>query len=454
MSPSKTNKNVPLALFIFPPIYDFAFFDLFVKPFSLLRLARSFETAGYRIKIINCLDYRDHESIQSLGNPKRRSNGTGKMMKINIEKPEALKRVERVFSRYGILSKEIKKRLGEEIPDIILVSSGMTYWYMGVNEVVEAAHATCPEAPVIVGGVYASLLPEHCKRATGADYVVSHDTWGSLSAICTRFGLPDRLEEQKTIFIDDSIRDAACIRINRGCPFSCDYCASEMLSGNFKKGDADEVFAIVEEIHRKLGTKNFAFYDDALLACKEDAFLLFLNKVADSKMQLSFYLPNGIHLRYFDYEIARMMKQVGFKELRFGFESSDERFHQNHDMKLSPSNLEEKITIAKDAGFTSGEISAYILAGLPGQYKEEVEDSIRHVSRLGIRARICEYSPIPGSALWEKSICDSSFPLAEEPLVHNNSILPMRWDGFTYRDLEDMKDLARSLFIRNSSREA
>jgi hypothetical protein len=39
----------------------------------------------------------------------------------------------------------------------------------------------------------------------------------------------------------------------------------------------------------------------------------------------------------------------------------------------------------------------------------------------------------------------SSFALEEEPLTHNNSLLPLRWKGFTVDDLSRLKALTRSL---------
>ena len=89
-------------------------------------------------------------------------------------------------------------------------------------------------------------------------------------------------------------------------------------------------------------------------------------------------------------------------------------------------------------------VTAYVLAGLPGQQAEEVESSLRHAAGLGIRVRIAEYSPTPGSALWSEAVRRSSFDLEAEPLTHNNSILPMRWKGFMPEDLDRLKSLIRN----------
>jgi molybdenum cofactor biosynthesis enzyme MoaA len=197
-------------------------------------------------------------------------------------------------------------------------------------------------------------------------------------------------------------------------------------------------------MHRRHRTACFAFYDDALLCGKEQGILPFLEKICRSNLFLSFYLPNAVHLRHLDRECADLMKRAGFAEVRVGFESARPEFHQTLDGKLDPPMLEEGLEPLLGAGFTRRSITAYVLAGLPGQEAEEVESSIRHAAGLGIRVAIAEYSPTPGSSLWPEAVHRSSFDLEGEPLTHNNSILPMRWKGFMPEDLDRLKSLVRN----------
>jgi len=46
------------------------------------------------------------------------------------------------------------------------------------------------------------------------------------------------------------------------------------------------------------------------------------------------------------------------------------------------------------------------------------------------------------------SATESRYPLEEEPLVHNNSVLPMEWSGLDRPALRRLKELARSLSPR------
>jgi len=55
---------------------------------------------------------------------------------------------------------------------------------------------------------------------------------------------------------------------------------------------------------------------------------------------------------------------------------------------------------------------------------------------------LAEYSPIPGTPLWQEAVQCSPFDLQGEPLFHNNTILPCRWDGFDWDDLQTLKAMA------------
>jgi hypothetical protein len=83
------------------------------------------------------------------------------------------------------------------------------------------------------------------------------------------------------------------------------------------------------------------------------------------------------------------------------------------------------------------------MAGLPGQRVGEVEESMAYVKEAGAKPVLVEYSPIPYTPLFEKAKRVSPFDLENEPLFHNNSILPCQWDGFTMADYKRVKEKVR-----------
>ncbi len=450
LSLRKSDKRQPLVILIAPPVYDFALFDLFIKPYPLLKLGRAFASSGYRVELINCLDYRNELSGQRLGKPKRKSNGTGKFFRQHVEKPAVLTGVPRSYSRYGIVRDAVLDRLKQRDlsrPSLLLLTTGMTYWYPGVREIVEILHSLYPGVPVVAGGIYASLCGDHCLSTIGPDYLVKGNALPGLNKIISSLSLPaiSAPSDGDLLLLPGLLSDAAVVRLNTGCPFRCGYCASHALSGGFSPGSASSVFRLIERMHDRLGVRNFAFYDDALLTAKETAFIPLLQMLIESGMDLNLYLPNAVHLAGLDPECALLMRRAGFREVRIGFESSDPQFHRVMDEKLKVPMLSEGIEILRNAGFSGHEIYVYVLAGLPGQHWEEVEESIRFAASFGIRVSLAEYSPVPGTRLWAESVRCSRYPLEEEPLTHNNSILPLEWNGFTVFDMQRLFLTSRSL---------
>lgn len=479
MEPSRFVKNKtsryskPQALLIYPPVYDFALYDLYFKPYGLLKIAQWLGESGWNVDVVNALSYTDAAMVRRRGPVKRKRDGTGKFFKQRVETPIALAGISRRYSRYGIDRDLLEKRIRDANPDVVFISTGMTYWYPGVQEVSQVVQSLYQGAPIIAGGIYATLLPDHCQETGGVDYVIAGEPWLNLGALLNNLGYPaagttteaemwggstERREARKgtepsvravrPLITGKTVReawiDAGVLQLNRGCPFSCSYCASKKLYHGFSSGDPEKAFADLQSFSR-LGITNFAFYDDALLVDKETVFQPFLRNVIDAGIPARFFLPNAVHLQYIDRETARLMKRAGFQEVRIGFESAAPEFHAEHDRKIDITQVEKKVRLLKKAGFEKEQIIVYVLAGLPGQEACEVEESIRFAARNKVRVSIAEYSPVPGTELWERSVAESRYPIAEEPLFHNNTFFPMEWERFTREDLERLKRLSREL---------
>ena len=125
-----------------------------------------------------------------------------------------------------------------------------------------------------------------------------------------------------------------------------------------------------------------------------------------------------------------------------GFESESSSFHEKHTpsgVKFQPESFPDTMNRVIEAGFSPESLSVYILAGLPGQRAEEVENSIHSAMKSRVRVRLAEFSPVPGSRLWEDSVQLCRYPIADEPLFQNNSFFPLEWEGFTRQDLQRLK---------------
>jgi radical SAM superfamily enzyme YgiQ (UPF0313 family) len=439
-------KHNPHILLINPWITDFAAYNFWIRPLGLLSIASLLRENGFRVTLIDCLDFYS----------KTKKYGDGKFFKTRIEKPEPLKSIKRHYSQYGIPEEILLKRLSfvEEKPDLIGITSGMTYWYPGVFKIIEITKKFFNDVPIILGGIYATLCYEHAQKYSGADVVFKgRGEFEALKLIAglTQFRIPQSLAVRQagTFHIDSFPYPAfdlypqlvyVCISTSEGCPFHCTYCASPFLTKGFVRRDP---FKVVEEIEywtSKYHINNIAFYDDALLIEPSHHFIPMMREIIRRGIQCNFHTPNGVHIREIDEEVAEFLFRGGFKTLRLGLETSDEVNQIETGGKVDNNEFLSAIKYLKRAGYSSEEIGVYVLAGLPGQRVVEVEESIAFVKDSGGKPILVEYSPIPHTPLFEKAKRMSQFDLENEPLFHNNSILPCQWEGFTLEDYKRLKE--------------
>lgn len=439
----------PSALLVVPPVYDFAFYDLFVRPLGLLRIGLWLENGGYDVTLVNALDPLDCDTLALIHTdpgkqpPSRTGRGTGKMFRKRIPLPPPLAGIPRAWSRYGIPEEVLRLKIGAARPDIILVSTMMTYWYPGVSEVVRLCRELHPGVPVVAGGVYATLMPDHCLNTCEPDTVISGEALPALGEILAGRGLPvpEGPVPAEYLIRREGCGDGAALRLNEGCPLSCRYCASKLLSPRFKGGDPERTARFLFRLHDTTGIRHFAFYDDALLVSKHRILFPFLRSVISENRGLTFSTPNALHIRHLDEETVDLMLAAGFREFRMGYESSDETFHHRMDDKFSGEDFRRVMNVMRARGLTGDSAAVYILAGLPGQSREEVADSLKAAGDAGAFTRLALYSPVPGTALWPESVRLSRYPLETEPLFHNNSVSPLEWSGLTREDLNALKGL-------------
>ncbi len=470
-------KN-PSLLLINPWIYDFALYDFWARPLGLLYLASLLRLNGYNVSYIDCLDryYPGLEEEPGLTRGVTRQFGTGSFYRRRIPKPSCLRDIPRYFYRYGLSQRLFLEALGSvEKPAAVLVTSGMTYWYPGAFEVIRLAKERWPDVPVILGGIYATICHEHAKANSGADFIMDgpgenrilpllekitgEKTASSLEVadlddlLCPTFDFCCPGDSHASLarhVVPDMVPypafdlqrriDYVCLLTSRGCPFNCSYCASHLLQTKFLRRSPGNVVAEILFWHREHSVRDFAFYDDALLVDAESHIIPVLEAVIASGIEANFHSPNGLHARFINAKLAGLMHRAGFSAVRLGLETTSNRL----DNKVTFEEFAQAVSYLKEAGFESDRIIAYLLMGLPGQMPSEVENAIRMVQKCGASPYLAEYSPIPHTELWKDAVSCSRYDLEEEPLTHNNSVIPCLGGKFTWEDVKRLKEIAHA----------
>jgi radical SAM superfamily enzyme YgiQ (UPF0313 family) len=436
-------QSGPSLLLINPWIYDFAAYDFFARPLGLLYLTGMLRDKGFTVNFLDCL-----------GTPHARPGpfGAGRYPKEIIPPPPALEGITRRYGRYGISEAALRERLARiPTPIAILVTSLMTYWHPGVAATIRLARERFPDVPVVLGGIYATLCPEHAHVHSGADLVVAGPGEAAIVGILEEItglsppepGIPD-LEDLGALpypALDLLDRPSVIpILTSRGCPLDCTYCASRQLQPVYRRRHPQEVAAELIYWQDQLGLVDAAFYDDALLLAATDHLLVILEELARRGRTFRFHTPNGLHARLITREVASWLKRADFATLRLGVETTA-LGAARLDAKLQAGELEAALAHLREAGFAAKAIGVYLLIGLPDQEEAEVAASIRRVQELGATPVLAQYSPIPGTALWPRALATSRYDLTADPLFHNNSLFPC-WPEFSWDRYTRLKRLA------------
>lgn len=446
-------KMIPRILLVNPWIVDFTAYDLWIKPLGILYIASVLEKLNVaELYLINCLD-GSHPSIPEKFKRKR-VDGISKFYSVEIEKPHVLKNIPKKLKIFGIPVKAFDEEL-EKIGkvDAVFMTSYMTYWYLGVQIAVERIRKKFGSVPIVLGGIYPTLLPKHAKEESGADIIVKGEGENQIGKI---------LEEIFSIKIEfgnfndinsypfplfSILRDKESLPFltSRGCPFQCSYCASHLISGKFRERSPENCINELTFIKNNFETKHIAFYDDALLLNPENRIKPLLKKIIEKSLNFQFHTPNGLYINAIDEDLAILMKMANFKTIRLSLESVKVDFLKETKSEHKIGDLKKVVGYFQNAGYKASDIEVYILVGLPFQEMEEVEESIRYAGDCGVRVRLAYFSPVPKTGDWKKMVENGFLKEDSDPLLQNKIIFPFLWSKITPEKLEYLKKVQREV---------
>ncbi|HCO94533.1 MAG TPA: hypothetical protein DIU00_11385 [Phycisphaerales bacterium] len=423
----------PKILLVNPPIYDFAAYDFWLKPYGLLSVA-GYLRGQAAFKLFDYLD-RANPFMQSQKGFESDRWGRGRFYCERIPSPPVLEAIPRYFRRFGLPRSMFTDFLaGEGKFDFVLIQTTMTYWYKGLEEVIEDVRRTCPQAKIILGGNYVTLCCDHAQTL-GADLLVNGT---NLEPLWEYLAIPPDVQQPALWEVYDKL-NVGVLKLSDGCPFTCTYCSVPKVYGKFKPRSLDRSLAELELLCR-LGVENVAFYDDALLFDADKVIVPFLNELRKRNIKINFHSPNALNARFITGDLAELMVRAGFQTFYLGFESVSKQWQKKTGSKVFSDELEKAARYLIDAGAEHENITAYQILGHPHIDIQQLEISMRFVNSLGIRGMLADFSPIPGTP--DGEYCRKWVDL-DEPLMHNKTAFPIILLGFD--ESNRLKDLQRKL---------
>jgi radical SAM superfamily enzyme YgiQ (UPF0313 family) len=340
---------------------------------------------------------------------------------------------------------EIRAFVEDFKPGLIGISA-VTPQYRSAVKI--ARHIKCfSKTPVVLGGVHATLVPEEVLKEDCFDYACvgegeeavlelaerlekGQDTTNIANIWTKKAGkvIPNNVRPfvdlsklprkdyplfnmQKLIDTEDGwVR----LMTSRGCPFRCTYCFNHKIVdryrqetgtptselGYIRQHPLGEVFGEMEYLQSNYQRIKMFIFDDDVFTLDKTYLREFCQQYR-KVTQLPFVV--NAHVRAFDEERARMLKEAGCAIVKFGLESGSERIRREvlH-RPMTNKEIGRAFELAHKYGLHT---SAFIMIGLPYEGKEEVMETVELLARIRPgRFRWSVFYPFPRTEAYELSL--------------------------------------------------
>lgn len=272
-------------------------------------------------------------------------------------------------------------------PDKIYITSLFTYWSSFVKDAVTFYKKKYPKSIIEVGGIYATLMPEHCKKYTGCDKV--HKGLHKGAEKC--------LPAYDLIDVDYQI-----IHGMRGCERRCPFCGIWRIE---KKS-----FKIAKQIQKEICKNKIIFYDNNMLINPNIMEILeMLSKATINKLPVRCECQSGFDGRILQKnpELAVLLKKARFENIRIAWDFTYEQNYQ----------VENWINILERAGYRRAEMFVFMVYNWSFDY-EELELKRRKCFEWGIQIADCRFRPL--DQVYDNYNPRSKCQTNEDYYIHSN----------------------------------
>ncbi|MDD4951184.1 MAG: radical SAM protein [Desulfovibrionaceae bacterium] len=285
----------------------------------------------------------------------------------------------------------------------------------------EAIHETISQAgqrgvPVVVGGPYASIMPEKVL-ARGCDFLVQGEGEHAVPALVRALeagrtkgvfsGQRPGMSESPLPRIDlVRMQDYVTmpLQITRGCPYDCEFCNVSALYGRrLRTKDPDQVLAELEALYRAGWRSEVFICDDNFIGNRKKAKVLLAamyDWLKQRDMPFNFWTQASLDLGQ-DQELMDLMTRANFAHVFIGVESSEPEVleaankHQNTARPLA-----ESINTITKNGLT---VMASFILGLDRESPGAGERIVSLVNRTNVPLVMVNIlHAAPSTRLWER----------------------------------------------------
>lgn len=330
------------------------------------------------------------------------------------------------------------KSLFDEIqsfkPDII-ASSTTTPDYLTVKEIMYRIKEKYPSIKTILGGVHATTLPEEVSKEYCFDFIVIGEGDTVISELLSASSLKDvagivyrdsplgeraytpkrrhianlntlsypawqlfPLQRYKNSRLSSRRNPVGLIETSRGCPFQCNFCNKLTFGSEYRAKDPKRTVDEMEYM-LKCGFKEIHIIDDNFTQNIDRAKEVCL-EIMRRNLKFPWSLFSGVRVDIVDFEFFKLAKRCGCWQVAFGIETGDQGILDKINKKITLSQTENAVKLAKKAGI---ETFGFFVLALSGETEESMRRTIEIAKRLPLdiaKFDIC--IPYPGTAFYKE----------------------------------------------------
>lgn len=303
---------------------------------------------------------------------------------------------------------------------------------------VAAVRALLPEARIVCGNIHPTLFYREILERNLADYVVLGEGEEAVVALCEHLagkrdaaGIPGlAYREDGEVKADESLslaRDLDSLPMpawhllplerykappmfsfqkrllpilaSRGCPYSCYFCAQNVLFPRLRRRDPVLVAEEMEAVYRRFGVDLFWFADAIFPLSRQDA-EIFCEEMHRRGLAKKVTWITETRVDLVDRDLIRLMKKAGLFMLIFGLESGDEAMLSRVKPGVSLGAARNAVSAARKEGVLS--LGLFIL-GLPGETRASMARTMEFSRNIGLDfAKFNRAVPYPGSEFFRE----------------------------------------------------
>lgn len=345
--------------------------------------------------------------------------------------------------RVGLRMEKIEDRIKDFAPDVLGISCNFHTNFYPTMDIAKIAKSKCNIRYVVVGGSYASVVPERIMQVPFIDYLVIGEgeetlatllqklfhnpsiEFGQLDGLAYRRGSGEMQINKKTKFIapeefitpdrdllpvekyirPDSPHNMLTkgrrvleVSTSRGCNAACTFCASRVVWGGFRGRRPEAVIEELKLLKSKYDIDEVQFLDDNLTLDKKRAERLF-QLMIEEKLNLHWCTPNGVAIATLDDNLIKLMKESGCYMVILPIESGSQYVLTK--LIRKPLVLDRLYPLVRTFRRYKISTEAFLVIGTPGETFQDIKKTFDFVFKLGIIKAHFNYAmPIPSTQLY------------------------------------------------------